>query len=354
MAEIDLFITGRLCLFGEHSDWAGEYRKIDPSIVPGYCITVGTDQGIYATVKPHPSQLIITSTLPDGKKVGPARIPMADENLLKIASEGGFFSYCAGVAYCLLQWYPVKGLSINNYKTDLPIKKGLSSSASICVLVARAFNLIYGLNLSLREEMELAYQGEILTPSKCGRMDQVCVFGKTPAFLTFDGDSMEVELLSPKKPIFMVIVDLKKGKNTQKILADLNYHFSNKKDKISQNLRYYLGEVNQRILFKAKEAINAGDAKEIGLLMKEAQRLFDELVQPASPEELASPKLHYVLEYPKIQDLIYGGKGVGSQGDGSAQFVVKGPEEQKIFMERIKELDVECFPLTIQPKTEEN
>ena len=148
------------------------------------------------------------------------------------------------------------GLVLNNYKTTLPIKKGLSSSAAVCVLTARAFNRLYvartflqpfltkkarqhqrdikpaslpteqhshiptqscptsrvstvrlvalavatlvvttlvvallpallpalrcgryNLKLSTRGEMEFAYQGEILTPSKCGRMDQACAFG---------------------------------------------------------------------------------------------------------------------------------------------------------------------------------
>ena len=39
--------------------------------------------------------------------------------------------------------------------------------------VARAFNRVYGLRLTVRGEMEVAYQGERLTPSMCGRMDQV-------------------------------------------------------------------------------------------------------------------------------------------------------------------------------------
>ena len=59
MSEVDLFVPGRLCLFGEHSDWAGGYRRIDSSIHKGYTLIVGTDQGIYARVKAHPSKLII-------------------------------------------------------------------------------------------------------------------------------------------------------------------------------------------------------------------------------------------------------------------------------------------------------
>ena len=32
---VDLFVPGRLCLFGEHSDWAGGFRRFNREIVPG-------------------------------------------------------------------------------------------------------------------------------------------------------------------------------------------------------------------------------------------------------------------------------------------------------------------------------
>jgi len=62
------------------------------------------------------------------------------------------------------------------------------SSAAICVLVARAFASVYGLALSPRDEMELAYAGERRTGSECGRMDQVCAYGRRVTCLRFDGD----------------------------------------------------------------------------------------------------------------------------------------------------------------------
>jgi galactokinase len=65
---------------------------------------------------------------------------MEPKALLDEAQQGGFWSYIAGVAYQVLTHYHVRGLVIDNYLTDLPVKKGLSSSAAICVLVARAFN----------------------------------------------------------------------------------------------------------------------------------------------------------------------------------------------------------------------
>ena len=116
--------------------------------------------------------------------------------LLEIAEEGGFFSYAAGVASQILTHYRVRGLEIDNYRTDLPVQKGLSSSAAICVLVARAFNRLYDLKLTVRGEMEYAYLGEITTPSRCGRLDQGCAYGSRPILMTFDGDRLDVAELS--------------------------------------------------------------------------------------------------------------------------------------------------------------
>ena len=45
--KINLFVPGRLCLFGEHSDWAGMYRTFNADIVKGAAIVSGTEQGIY-------------------------------------------------------------------------------------------------------------------------------------------------------------------------------------------------------------------------------------------------------------------------------------------------------------------
>ena len=196
--------------------------------------------------------------------------------------------------------------------------------------------------------MELAYQGEILTGSECGRMDQVCAYGEVPVFLTFDGNDMQVEQLFPQSPLYFVVVDLKAGKDTKRILADLNHYFMNGHKKLRDRLRYALGYGNAQILSKARRAIIKGDGKTVGFLMNEAQVVFDQLVAPICPAELTAPKLHRVLSYSPIQELIWGGKGVGSQGDGSAQFVAKGPEEQDEICRRLDTLDVDCFKFTIQ------
>ena len=344
-----LFVPGRICLFGEHSDWAGSYRRINGELEKGYTIITGTNQGLYAEVKPHPSKLVVKTTLSDGSPFGPFELPMDRDVLLAEAQKGGFFSYAAGVAYQVLTHYRVRGLEIDNTLTDLPIRKGLSSSAAVCVLVARAFNRIYDLKMTVRGEMEFAYLGEITTPSRCGRMDQGCAYGNRPILITFDGDRIDVAELSIPRNLHFVIVDLHAGKDTKEILNHLNHCYPFAENEVQRGVQNYLGPVSAGITAQATEALRAGDAERIGALMREAQANFDRYCIPACPSQLTAPVLHKVLHYPPLQPFIFGGKGVGSQGDGTAQFIVKDAAAQEKVVEIVeRELGLSCLTLVIQ------
>ncbi|NIM94219.1 MAG: GHMP kinase [Anaerolineales bacterium] len=345
-----IFVPGRICLFGEHSDWAGGYRRINADIEKGHTLLTGTDQGVYAEVEPHPNALVLTSTLPDGEQHGPYEIPMDPRVLLEEAQKGGFWSYMAGVAYQITTHYHVRGLVINNYKTDLPIRKGLSSSAAICVLTARAFNRIYDLKMTIRGEMELAYQGEITTPSRCGRMDQGCAYGNRPILMTFDGDHLDVTELQVNEDMYLVIVDLDAQKDTMEILARLNRCYPFAETDVEKGVQQLLGPINKRIVFQAVDALQAGDEKGLGGLMGEAQSFFDTYATPACPEELTAPVLHRVLDYDPLKPHIYGGKGVGSQGDGTAQFLARSEFDQQAVIE-ILERDLGLSSLTLTLRT---
>lgn len=345
-----IFVPGRICLFGEHSDWAGGYRRINAEIEKGYAIIVGTNQGVYAEVEPHPNALVLSSVTPEGKKVGPYEIPMQPEPLLKEAQNGSFWSYMAGVAYQALTRYHVRGLVVNNYMTDLPIKKGLSSSAAICVLTARGFNRIYDLKLTIPGEMDLAYQGEITTPSRCGRLDQGCAYGNRPVLMTFDGDHLITNEILVEQELYLVVVDLQAKKDTLTILNHLNRCYPTAENEIERNVQELLGATNKRIVHQAMDQLKVGNAEQLGSLMVEAQNQFNANAVPACPEELTAPKLNQLLNYTPIQPYVWGGKGVGSQGDGTAQFITKSAEDQKKVIEIIeKDLNLPCLELTIKP-----
>ena len=347
--KMELFVPGRLCLFGEHTDWAGKYRTMNADIVPGASIVTGIEQGIYAEVEKS-SIFEMYSDAPEIADVWQDfSCRMNEQELKGVAKSGSFFSYCAGVASYMLEWYQVGGVKITLKSMTLPMKSGLSSSAAICVLVARAFNKLYHLNLNTMGEMNIAYVGELRTSSRCGRLDQACAFGVKPNLMTFDGDEVEVKTLNVKKHLYWVFADLCAEKDTIKILRDLNKGYPFASNEMEEREQKALGEENQRIINLAIDYMAKGDVEALGKLMSGAQALFDTSVAPMCPEELTSPKLHEVLKDPIIRPWVYGGKGVGSQGDGSIQFLAKDQMCQQKVIDYLNSRGMKAYPLTIKP-----
>ena len=344
--KLELFVPGRLCLFGEHSDWAGLHRNINSSIIPGEAIVTGIEEGIYATAEAA-DKFIIESDL--GEETFCCE--MDTQLLRKTACEGGYFSYVAGVASYVNEHYSVGGLRIHITRRTLPMKSGLSSSAAICVLTARAFNQIYKLKLNTLGEMNIAFVGEQRTPSRCGRLDQACAFGVTPVHMVFDSNEISVKPIAIKKPLYMVIADLKAGKDTVRILSDLNKCYPFAENDKERAVHEALGVDNREYIARADALLQEGDAKGLGELMVEVQANFDKKVAPACPSQLKSPVLHSVLNDENIKKWIYGAKGVGSQGDGTVQLLARDEECQRALIDYLNnERKMGAFPLTLKPK----
>ncbi len=349
-AQIRLFVPGRLCLFGEHSDWAGQNKVYNSGIVAGRAIVTGIEQGIYALAS-KADDFCISSELPEYRDSS-FSCRMEKDALRNVAREGGFFSYVAGVASYICEWYRAGGVRIEITKMDLPMKSGLSSSAAICVLVTRAFNELYHLHLNTLGIMNIAYWGEQRTPSRCGRLDQACAFGTNPVEMIFDGNELDVNRIRVGGPLYYVFADLMAGKNTVKILADLNAGYPFSRTEKEGLLHEALGEDNQNITGRAIDFIAEGNAPSLGALMTEAQELFDRKVAPLCPEELTSPILHRTLADPVCRSLTYGGKGVGSQGDGTVQFLAKDEEcQKKLYDYLTNERGMTSYCLTLRPRT---
>lgn len=322
---------------------------MNADVVPGAAIVTGIEQGIYAEVEKS-SIFEMQSVAPqiDGLWQDFA-CRMDEQELKRIAKSGSFFCYCAGVASYMLEWYKVGGVHIKITDMTLPMKSGLSSSAAICVLVARAFNLLYNLNLNTLGEMNIAYLGELRTSSRCGRLDQACAFGVKPNLMTFDGDEIEVQSLNVKKPLYWVFADLCAEKDTIKILKDLNKAYPFASNEMEEREHLALGRLNRDIIDRAIRYMADGEVEKLGQLMTEAEQLFDSHVAPMCPEQLTAPKLHAVLEDPVVQPLVYGGKGVGSHGDGSVQFLARDPDSQQKLIDYLNSQELKAYPLTIKP-----
>jgi mevalonate kinase len=345
-----LFVPGRLCIAGEHSDWAGEMRAAHPALAPGHCLVTMTEQGLRAEAS-RGDAFEVSSPDPDGRGVLRERLEGTRAALDATARAGGFFSYAAGVAAEAAARWGIGGLSLRITEASLPIGKGLSSSAAACVLVARAFDRCYDLGLDVHGEMDLAYAGERRAGSACGRMDQVCAYGRRTVFLTFDGPRLDVEPIAAGGTFHILVVDLRAAKDTRRILADLSACLPDAPGALAAGVREALGPRNAALLARVRAAILAGDAPGLGALLVEAQTTFDALVAPASPE-LVAPRLHAVLAHPAVGELAFGGKGVGSQGDGCAQLLARGPEERETLARRLEQdLGVRCLRVTLAPAT---
>jgi UTP-glucose-1-phosphate uridylyltransferase len=100
------------------------------------------------------------------------------------------------------------------------------------------------------------------------------------------------------------------------------------------------------------EALQSGDAAQLGALMVEAQAHFDRCAMPACPGELTAPVLHRVLSYEPLKPHVWGGKGVGSQGDGSAQFVARSKSDQQAVVDILeRDLGMPCIQVTLSSRS---
>ena len=147
----ELFVCGRLCILGEHSDWAGCYRHMNESIAVGQALVCLTNEGLFARCSnnrgvhsPSTDQAdkdlgmftFISSGCSSSCTSTNANMSVCLTSssivteLTDIAKSRGFFAYIAGTLLVMMQLPQFKhkllrhGLLIDNYRTSLPVGKG--------------------------------------------------------------------------------------------------------------------------------------------------------------------------------------------------------------------------------------
>lgn len=332
MSGLDHLISvpGRLCISGEHSDWAADYRQHNPDIPAGTALVIGLNQCITATARALPDDRLSFHSALAGE------LDVALPDLLAVArSPTAAWRFAAASAHLMAaRFTAARGLRLRVLEATLPAARGFSSSAAVCVLVVRAYNAAYRLGLSVAGEMEAAYAAERLTGSMCGRMDQIVAIGAgRVARMHFDFEHASHELIAydgasggdeggdvheaggcngggeSDDGIFLVVADLGRRKDTARILHALRSAYPDAQGAQAERLRRYLGERNVWFVGEMERAVRKGDAAALGRLMTAAQREFDEAATPFCPEELTAPRLHAILADDEVTALVYGGKG---------------------------------------------
>ena len=205
-AEKIFFSPGRVNLIGEHIDYNG--GRVMPC-----AITLGT----YLAVSKNIDKLFRFQCL---------NFPeTAQLHLQNSYSRSGkeWFNYPLGVIdYVLKQGHSISGLDML-FWGNLPIGAGLSSSASIEVLMACALDQLFQLNIPKLEIATLSKKVENeFIGVNCGIMDQFAVtFGEKDKAILLNCDTLQYELLPFETGEYVLSII---NTNKSRTLADSKYN----------------------------------------------------------------------------------------------------------------------------------
>src|SRR4030095_8751087 len=174
------FCPGRVNLIGEHIDYNGG------KVMPG-AISLGT----YLALAKNTDKLLRFHSI----NFSETAALHLQSSYTKTGKE--WFNYSLGAVHQLLQQeHAISGLDMLFYG-NLPIAAGLSSSASIEVLMTYAMDQLFQLNIAKVEIALLSKKVENeFIGVNCGIMDQFAVtFGEKNKAILLNCDSLEYELL---------------------------------------------------------------------------------------------------------------------------------------------------------------
>ncbi|MFT7517236.1 MAG: galactokinase [Myxococcota bacterium] len=166
------FAPGRANLLGAHMDYNG-----------GVVMPVALSKGSYAFVAKREDNLLRIRS-----QQFPGEVVEIEVSALDPQNKGGWSAYIEGALWAAQQqWQCLSGLDIL-IDSDLPIAKGLSSSASVSSAIVKAVSAIFEITADVDEMIHLAHVAENeYVGVRCGVLDQTAIFlGQRDTVLMFD------------------------------------------------------------------------------------------------------------------------------------------------------------------------
>lgn len=287
---------GRICLLGEHCDWAG-----------GASVVVPMEQGV--EVQAEPAETLSATAVIEGEEVGWA----------EGEPPGRLFLVPAVAAEVAARWGvpPVARLRLEG---DLPPGRGFSSSAAAAVALVRAFAGLHGLRPGPDEVADLAWQAEhVRAGVNCGRLDPLASAHALPLFLAFDGDAFTAEPLPAR--LDLAVGAFRRPRDTHAILDALGRHHRGEVPLRDFEAVRRVGAVRGAIegfaaeARRGREALLEGDLLALGRAMNTCQDLYEEELMDTLPE-LRAPGLVRAVRALRAGGAL-GAKFSGAGGDGS-------------------------------------
>ncbi|UKJ08159.1 galactokinase [Solitalea lacus] len=338
--EHHFFCPGRVNLIGEHIDYNG-----------GKVLPCAISLGSHLLVARNNTGTLRFRSLNFEEK---ADIILADSYT---KSGKDWYNYPLGVIHLLSKNHKFEGLDLLFYG-NLPTGAGLSSSASIEVLTAYAFDRIFKLGINKLDLVKIAKQAENeFIGVNCGIMDQFAVaFGEKDKALELNCDTIEynavpfnlgeysLAIINTNKPRKLAeskynerftecrtaLADLQKQLEIQH-LCDLNSlqldaHLDLIKSfTIAKRAQHVVAE-NERV-YKSIEAMSKSDLESFGKLMYASHDSLRNLY------EVTGQELDTVVEYCKKNTDVLGARMTGAGFGGCAIALVKSNKFDKFTSE---------------------
>ncbi len=303
--------NGRVCLLGDHNDWAGNCS-----------LAAGIEQGIKFNYQPREDKKVVleAKNIFHGSKTR-EEFDMGDYSFK------GSMRYVEAVAKALEDsGHELKGLDLR-LKSNLPMRRGLSSSAALSVGAAKVFNKAFSLGLDRDEIIDTAYRAEHdVLGIECGKMDQTASAYGGVVYIEFSPFSVKsVE----SKPLHLVIGQVEGERDTKNILNTLNEYYRDRKPELVKAF-----EKITEITKEGREALLDNDNQRFGKLMDQNQECYGTLKNFC--EELDSERLYECLDISRKKGAL-GAKWTGAGGNGSFVALAKNGKSQESIAEALKE-----------------
>jgi galactokinase len=302
---------GRVCLFGEHMDWCGH------CVIPA-----AIDARIYVEASPLPGSIsevrsfkpfqtkaffnlrdIRIDPVSDLRYVGAVLKAMLLEERIT-SQDSSLIRFVKGKDLTK----DVAATEVGRDYEDLPVKKGLSSSAALCVAVAVATDITARppsstglISNSQKENFERTIEGNLVTYANlayiaerkilgvnCGQMDQYASAYGGILSIDCSREPAKVDKLKMKRVIPIVIGDTNQQKDTPRILAWLGDRFKRKEKLFMEGIDGIARVVSDARKELDKESPNL---EKVGELMNKNQQYLSRNLNvsgecPISPSNL--------------------------------------------------------------------
>jgi len=320
---------GRIALFGEHMDWLK--RAV---------IAAAIDMRTFLLAEENTTKRVVVKSYKPFTVYDEYPLEGFDPN------RGGDLRYVRAVVKAMLnKGYNIKGVKLEFIKAeqasritkrkelDLPVKKGLSSSAAISVACAAALYTLatdqYKINTYdvLRELSDIAYIAERkILGINCGQMDQYTSAFGSILYIDCSKEPAKPMQLNPKIELNIVIGDTRQKKDTPRILGWLGKRYREREQLFMEGLEAIADIVEEARKELSKEY---PDIYRIGELMNQNQYYLKNYFRVSGDCPISPNNLDKLIEA-ALDAGALGAKLTGSGGGGAMIALTTVEKKEKV------------------------